>query len=268
MPGMVLGITAILIGGYGSARCKRNKSITYASAQGDINIQLKPVRKTLLKVMRKMPEVYSIDLDVKPDKQKKNASIIADVVLKNSTAMGANRVAKMMADYLAATAREVLAVENLSAVRVNIKGIRVNAKKAGCAMREHLAAKAEGAEAYAPHGTAQATPPAAPSTDNHSAESLTAAAGGADREDAITAEEEDQLTRLPDVGYQVPLATTETVGVLVDSGKDETLPPLLDDNDALNAALDSPDDEGTRDTTTGNGPEETGPDKDPDARWS
>jgi hypothetical protein len=233
LPGMILGIVLVVVGAYGflpRIPCRKGKTITYPSAQGDIQIQLKPVRKALTKVMRKMPEVYAINLDVKPDKDGKHASIIADVVLRNSTTLAANRCARMVADYLAATAREVLAVENLGTVRVNVKGVHVNASKAGRQMREQVAANAEKA-AYAPHTAINDIPAEAVSTDNFAGDALAVKAGSTaaekEGEDTITAEEEEQLTRLPNIDYTGadPAREVKTGG----SDKETALPPLLDD---------------------------------------
>lgn len=259
LPGIVIGVIFIVIGGYGfipRLGGRSSKSITYTSEQGDVNVELKPVRKTLLKVMRKMPEVYSIKLDVKPDKDGQRACIVADVVLKNSTALGANRCAKMVADCLATTAREVLAIEDLSTVRVNIKGVHVDAAETGRLMREQLAARADKAPAPV---TAEAVPsdmsPVEESADAPTAENMAAQSASADdikdQEDAITDEEEAHLTRLPDIEEASREAAAETPVQTVEEDKDalaplsasaadtdddaadieDTLPPLRDDNE-------------------------------------
>jgi len=270
LPGMILGIVLVVVGGYGflpRIPGRKGKTITYPSAQGDIQIQLKPVRKALTKVMRKMPEVYAINLDVKQDKGGTQASIIADVVLRNSTALAANRCARMVADYLATTAREVLAVENLGTVRVNIKGVHVNASKAGRQMREQVAANAEKA-AYAPHTAITETPAEAVSTDNFTGSALAVKSGSApaeeEPEDTITAEEEEHLTRLPDIDYNGAASKqdVETGG----SDEETALPPLLDDLEGEVLPSVAPEWENTiTDTPLTEKPDDT---KDPDMRWS
>ncbi|NLV43576.1 MAG: hypothetical protein GXY07_03625 [Candidatus Hydrogenedentes bacterium] len=169
LPGGIAGALLVLLGGYGLLpRLPRgkDKAITFRGPQGDISVQLKPVHKVLLKVMRKMPEVYSIKIAVKPDADKRRASITADVVLKNCAALGARRCAKMVADCLAATAKEVLGLDDLSAIRVNIKGVHVDIGATGRQMRELVALNTEEAESTA---YALAHPPVASVTlDEHS----------------------------------------------------------------------------------------------------
>lgn len=169
LPGGIAGALLVLLGGYGLLpRLPRgkDKAITFRGPQGDISVQLKPVHKVLLKVMRKMPEVYSIKIAVKPDADKRRASITADVVLKNCAALGARRCAKMVADCLAATAKEVLGLDDLSAIRVNIKGVHVDIGATGRQMREMVALNAQEEESTA---YALAHPPVASVTlDEHS----------------------------------------------------------------------------------------------------
>lgn len=170
LPGVIAGALMVLLGGYGllpRLPRRKDKVITFRSSQGEITVQLKPVRKVLLKVMRKMPEIYSIKIAVKPDADKRRASITADVVLKNCATLGARRCARMVADCLAATARDVLALDDLSAIRVNIKGVHVNIGATGRQMREQVAMGMEEAEESAAYALAH--PPVASVTlDEHS----------------------------------------------------------------------------------------------------
>lgn len=148
-----IGIGMILLGGYGflpQLKRRKERVITYKGAHGDIVLHLRPIRKVLLKIMRKMPEVYSIKLDVKPDVDGRRACICADVVLKNVAALGARRCAKMVADCLSATARDVLGLEDLSTVRVNVRDVHIDIIATGRQMREQIAIREEEeAAAYA-----------------------------------------------------------------------------------------------------------------------
>lgn len=154
LPGIVCGVILVLLGAYGFFPrfvLGRKKTITFRGAHGDITLELKYVRKILLKVMRKMPEIYAINLQVKPDADKRRALICADVVLKNCASIGTRRCAKMVAHCLASTASDVLGLEDLSTIQLNIKGIHVNAAAVGKQMREQIAAAMSGEEtgAYA-----------------------------------------------------------------------------------------------------------------------
>lgn len=146
MPGIIAGILLFLIGLYGFLpklpSCK-TPTITYKGANGDIVLELKPLQKVLLKMMRRMPEVYSINLKVQPDKDGKRAIVNADVVLKNCAALGARHCAKIVAECIASTARDLLGIEDLTTVRVNVKGIRLDAAATSKQIREQMEIRKE-----------------------------------------------------------------------------------------------------------------------------
>jgi len=142
MPGAIIGTVLVVIGLYGllpKLPSARNTTITFKGANGDIVLQLKPIRKLLLKMMRRMPEVYSIKLDVRPDSDGRRACIDADVILKNCAALGARQSAKIVAECLATTARGLLGLEDLSTVRLNVKGIHVDVAATSKQIREQMA---------------------------------------------------------------------------------------------------------------------------------
>ncbi len=153
LPGVVVGALFILLGLYGVVpKLPRRKQsmISYKSEHGDIELQLRPIRKTLLQMVRKMPEVYSIKLDITPDTDGRRARIQADVVLKNCAALGARKCSKMVAEYLAAAARNVLGLDDLSVVRVNVRGVHIDVSATSKQVREHLVLREEAeTDAYA-----------------------------------------------------------------------------------------------------------------------
>ncbi len=159
MPGIIAGILLVLVGLYGflpKMPSRKGGTITFKGANGDIVLQLKPVQQVLLKMMRRMPEVYSIKLQVRPDKDGKRALITADVVLKNCAALGARHCAKIVAECISSTARNLLGLEDLTAVQVNVSGIHLDATATGKQVREQLALR-QSQEAAAPT-EAEATP--------------------------------------------------------------------------------------------------------------
>ena len=153
MPGAIAGAVLLLIGLYGllpKLPSRKNAIITFKGAKGNITLQLKPIRKVLLKMMRRMPEVYSIDLNLRPDGDGHRACIEADVILKNCAALGVRQCAKIVAECIDMTARELLGLEDLSTVRVNVEGVHVDATATGKQIREQLALRqAEESSAYA-----------------------------------------------------------------------------------------------------------------------
>jgi hypothetical protein len=165
MPGIIAGVLLVLVGLYGflpKMPSRKGGAITFKGANGDIVLQLKPIQKVLLKMMRRMPEVYSIKLQVRPDKDGKRALIAADVVLKNCAALGARHCAKIVAECISSTARNMLGLAELSAVQVNVSGIHLDAAATGKQVRDQLALRqseesAAGAEAQPAPVAADAT---------------------------------------------------------------------------------------------------------------
>ncbi|MCK5861703.1 MAG: hypothetical protein KAH38_04410 [Candidatus Hydrogenedentes bacterium] len=144
LPGTIAGVLLLLVGLYGllpKFPARKNATITFKDVNGDVTLQLKPIRKVLQKVMKRMPEVYSIKLDVLPDSNGQHARIEADVILKNCAALGARQCAKIVAECLATTARDLLGLEDLSTVCLNVKGIHVDAAATGKQIRDQLALK-------------------------------------------------------------------------------------------------------------------------------
>ncbi len=242
LPGMIAGIVMCVVGGYGflPRLCRRKaKTVTYAGSQGEIKVELKPARKMLLKVMRKMPEIYSIKVALKPDKEGKRIGIQADVVLRNSAALGANQCAKRVADYLTTAAKEVLAIEEVNSVRVNIKGVHGSASKTGRQLREHVVRKEEEeAIAYALTPAAlNAVSPGEDSTDNRP---TGGAAAGKESEEAIGLQEDMNATGK---ATQEGAAASSGLNANLRGGGDDfeiTLPPLLDPDDSLTDASQKP----------------------------
>lgn len=242
LPTIIIGVLLVVLGGYGflpRLRGKRNNIITYRGTHGDIILQLKPIRKVLLRVMRKMPEVYSIKLDVRPDKDRRRACIEADVVLKNSAALGARRCAKMVADCLSATARDVLGLEDLSMIRVNVKGVHVDIIATGRQMREQLALREEEESA----AYALAHPPAASvSLDEDSTENRPA--GIVDSQEQDMAAVDATVREKADAPGQDP----DEEALLEPDDEEETPPEADEESEAEISAEGYP--EGTPDAMT------------------
>ena len=215
IPGAIFGILLIAGGLYGVLPIipsKRNAVITFKGPNGDIVLQLRPIQKVLLKMMRRMPEVYTIKVDVRPDNDGRRARIDADVVLQNCAALGARQCAKIVAACLTTTAQGLLGLEDLSAVCVNVKGVHVDVAATGKQIREHLSMQQPDQDAMAAYALAHAPISAVTMQDNDE----DAAEGETDKADA--AQQPDETDDQTDPGAEAQeeeaseAAPDETVG--------------------------------------------------------
>lgn len=229
MPGSIAGTVLFLIGLYGllpKLPSRKSATITFKGAKGNITLQLKPIRKVLLKMMQRMPEVYSIDLNVHPDSDGHRACIEADVVLKNCAALGVRQCAKVVAECLDMTARDLLGLEDLSAIRVNVKGVHVDAAATGKQIREQLALRqAEASDAYA-----SAHPPMAAITMNGE---NAQAADGKDAAGEETDETQETETVVKTVEEQEQAQPVE----MAEASEPEPLPAEDTESDVPEAAV-------------------------------
>ena len=248
LPGTILGVLFILGGLYGFAPkmpSRKQSVISYKSEHGDIELQLRPMRKTLLQMVRKMPEVYSIKLDITPDTDGRRARIQADVVLKNCAALGARKCSKMVAEYLATAARNVLGLDDLSVVRVNVRGVHIDVSATSKQVREHLVLREEAdTEAYAlAHSPIAAVTLDGDTTENSGV--IVDAQGNEVAEQSVCASEEqiaDQETtdNAPPVAIEDDSAPEDENDVEEPLDDDEDAPEPLSDEEETEADISLP----------------------------
>lgn len=165
IPGIALGALIVLVGLYAflpRLPSSKNKYITQDSPDGTLLLELAPLRKSLLKVMRTMPEVAKIKVQVQPDRSRKRACVIADVILNSRKDFSEELSAKRVASTLAVTCKEVLGFEDNTAVLVNVRGVRFDVEETSKKVREHLQTlETERKESCCDESSAT-TPPALP----------------------------------------------------------------------------------------------------------
>lgn len=127
--GVVLTITGLL-GALPLMRPARQRTISFAGKHGDVTIQLDSIEATLGRVVGKMPEVKKISVTVTPSEDNRRAEVTADVLMyKGAEAAGAREIANRISDYLADTAVNILGVEDITTIRLNVRGIIFDAPK-------------------------------------------------------------------------------------------------------------------------------------------
>ncbi|NLN93965.1 MAG: hypothetical protein GX130_11760 [Candidatus Hydrogenedens sp.] len=127
VPGIVVSALIALIALYAffpRLPSGKKKYITRSSSEGTVVLELPPLRKSLLKVMRTMPEIAKIDVELRPDRSRKTVCVIANVILNNRKDFSEEMSATTVARVLAVTCKEVLGLEEISSIVVNVQGIR------------------------------------------------------------------------------------------------------------------------------------------------
>ena len=207
MPGIAAGILLVLVGLYGflpKLPSRKNKTITFRGVNNEITLELKPIQKMLLKIMRRMPEVYSIEVDICPDREGRRALIDAKVVLQNCAALGARQTLKMVEENIYSTASGLLGLEDC-VVNMTLKGVHVDPAASGKQIREQLelrqqdatAARETSAQVAAEHTVQPPETNAQPKTATESEEDTQAEADAIEEPDDSSAEQV-QATAVPD----------------------------------------------------------------------
>ncbi len=107
---------------------RKRQTLVFPGDHGDIVLQLDTVRATLSKILRNMEEVRSIKLDVAPNGDGTQAVISADVVLNRVPGLSTREATRRVSHYIRHAAGNVLGLEDLATIRLNVVGVKVNAK--------------------------------------------------------------------------------------------------------------------------------------------
>lgn len=124
---IVVGFVAFLPGR--PSRSLR-RSVVIKTEHGQVAVQLEALRPALMKVLRRMPEVRKVKLEIKPVKGRGKAHIIAHVSLRQQASLNVSQHVDLITQHIAETAVKLLGLENLVEIDVIVDGIKVNAKMA------------------------------------------------------------------------------------------------------------------------------------------
>jgi len=141
---------------------RSTKRLTYASEHGDIVIDLKPVHKTLLRVIRSMPEVKKIKIKLKGDRSGKKAIIAATANIdRQIDGSHARDNYEMINYYIEETATRLLGLDILEPIKLSITGVTLDPAAASAAVRNQLTDMAAAATAPEPPDAGMGTAPSA-----------------------------------------------------------------------------------------------------------
>ena len=124
---IVVGFVAFLPGG--PSRSLR-RSVVIKTDHGQVAVQLEALRPALMKVLRRMPEVRKVKLEIKPVKGRGKAHVIAHVWLRQQASLNVSQHVDLITKHIAETTVKLLGLDNLVDIDVIVDGIKVNAKLA------------------------------------------------------------------------------------------------------------------------------------------
>jgi hypothetical protein len=144
---MVLGAVAFLPRLSGPSM---RRTLRIPTEHGNVAVQLEALRPALLKVLRKMPEIRKVRLNLKPSKARDKVHIIAHIALRQDASLDVQHHVDIVAAHIAESTVRLLGLENMAEVEVIVDGINVNARAAAKAVQEeaqnfraHLASHAK-----------------------------------------------------------------------------------------------------------------------------
>ncbi len=173
--GWGIGVVLLLFGLYSLMPkvCGGTRTVVYPAEQGDVVIELKPVRKTMLRILKAMPEVKKIQrLEIKPDQERRLAVIEMDAVVHNDLNVPARVVYERINHAIVKTGNDMLGLELFLPINLRVKGVDLDSGSAGESIQRSQPMTASRAIAQPPTGPtsaemasyASATAPAAPET--------------------------------------------------------------------------------------------------------
>ena len=104
------------------------RSVVIATEHGQVAVQLEALRPALMRVLRKMPEVRKVKLELKPTKGRHKARIIAHISLRQQASLDVRQHVDLVTQHIADTTLKLLGLENLADIEVIVDGIKVDSK--------------------------------------------------------------------------------------------------------------------------------------------
>lgn len=146
-----------------------SRTVVYPAQQGDVIIELKPVRKTMLHILKAMPEVKKVlRLDIKPDQDRRLAVIEMDAIVHNDLNVPARVVYERINQAIVQSGGDMLGLELFLPINLRIKGVDLDTGSAGEAIQQNYpvqpveSVQEPGAPSEDVMTYASATAPAAP----------------------------------------------------------------------------------------------------------
>jgi len=128
--GYLLCVVALLLSLYAFLPRWRGTRATliFPGEHGEVVVQLGTVQATLTKLLRRMDEVNTIELTVRPDQARSKAVIVADITLNRVPGLSTREATRRVSHYITHAAGEILGLEDVATIKLNIRGVKVNAK--------------------------------------------------------------------------------------------------------------------------------------------
>ncbi len=124
---ITVGLVAFLPGGRDRSL---RRSVVIKTEHGQVAVQLEALRPALMKVLRRMPEVRKVKLEINPVKGRGKAHVIAHVWLRQQASLNVSQHVDLITRHIAETTVKLLGLDHLVEIDVIVDGIKVNAKLA------------------------------------------------------------------------------------------------------------------------------------------
>ncbi len=128
----------------------RKRTITYSGENGDVLLELKPAERTLVRVLKQIPEVKKIHVRLTPDKSGQLARVEGDLRLQNVLESPARNIHDLINRYIIETATNMLGIDVERPIKLRIHGTDINAKTASQALRANALPSAPAEEMRMP----------------------------------------------------------------------------------------------------------------------
>jgi hypothetical protein len=108
---------------------KKGKQISFESAHGNVKIHLDSAEMSMVKTLKKLPEVKKLTLNLVPADGNRKVRVTAQATIKKAPGAGAREMAAHLSEQISLLAKNVLGVDEVVSVDLDVKNIAVNPRK-------------------------------------------------------------------------------------------------------------------------------------------
>ncbi len=117
--------------------------ISFRGDHGEVIIELRPIRKTLARIIGTLPEVYRARVHVKPEQDGRRVQVRVEVMLQNCAEQGLRRTAGLVSGCISEAVGKAMGLEDLATVQLVVKGVHVDARATALRLHDEVEARRE-----------------------------------------------------------------------------------------------------------------------------
>lgn len=114
---------------------KKSRVIEFEDSHGSIAIELTNVEESMNKMLRKLPEVHKINMQLIPADGNRKVRVVAEVELKKASGAGARAMTNQLRDQIDSMATRLLGVDEVVSVEVKVKRLVVDKNEEDAVIR-------------------------------------------------------------------------------------------------------------------------------------